>query len=108
MSGFVKIGEVGVDTGMIWIGDPCYLQDTNETNRNIFSNWDGFINWFHGAEPLERDKPHHSPPLTKQYPKEKGVIASTGFGDGVYTVYAKFTKDKHMGRRVAEIRVVFL
>lgn len=37
-----------------------------------------------------------------------GVVARTGFGDGVYPVTARYVEDKAWGRRVAELRVVFI
>jgi hypothetical protein len=68
MKGMVKIGEIGVDTGLCWIGDPCYL-----TPKTPFENWHDF------CDKLK--------PLKTQF--KDGICVSTGYGDGVYPVYAK-------------------
>ena len=31
----VKVGEVGVDADLIWIGDPCYIFDGEERPKDI-------------------------------------------------------------------------
>jgi hypothetical protein len=37
-----------------------------------------------------------------------GVVSSSGFGDGVYPVYARYLEDPEWGRRVAELKVVMI
>lgn len=56
------VGEVGVDSGLIWIGDPCYQGISVEK---------GF---FDGPKP-------------KEY--TEGVCTPTGYGDGSYRVYVQ-------------------
>jgi hypothetical protein len=40
--------------------------------------------------------------------KSSAVITNTGFGDGLYPVYAKITDEGKWGKRVGEIRVKFI
>jgi hypothetical protein len=85
------VGKVGVDSGTMWIGDPCYIVD----------NWHKFMKQTHMNErPLPISVPH-SDGIHKDW-GDKGVVSSTGFGDGIYPVYAR----KANGR-VWELRVVF-
>lgn len=56
------VGEVGVDSGLIWIGDPCYIGVPAPK---------GF---FGGPQPME-------------YPE--GVLTPAGYGDGSYRVYVQ-------------------
>lgn len=88
---WIKVGDIGVDAGLVWIGDPCYLQQ--DSPHNPIKDWDTFCRW------LETDNP-----LQVKAHGILGVASSTGEGDGLYPVYARMTEDK----RVAELRVVFL
>jgi len=81
------LGHFGVDSGQVMIGDPCYLDDF----KNDDYKEDGVKNEYsysgaclatlgeeHGGELyLDRNK---NIPLS--------VVSRTGFGDGVYPVYA--------------------
>ena len=35
---FVKVGDIGVDAGLVWIGDPCYIQD--DSKHNPLKDWE--------------------------------------------------------------------
>ena len=92
---FVKVGDIGVDAGLVWIGDPCYIQD--DSPHNPLRDWGKFCKW------LEEDNPLH----VKAHGM-LGVAASTGYGDGMYPVYARLLEDEWGHKRVAELRVVFV
>jgi hypothetical protein len=91
-------GTVGVDAGLLWLGDPCYCV-TPDCDSHPAKTWtefcehlgkiekDGVAQWgfVPGGDGL-------------------GVSVSTGYGDGEYPVYVKRTR----GGRVAEVRVVFI
>ena len=93
----VLVGHIGVDAGICWIGDPCYILHTEgDLPKEIGENWEDFC-----------DK------LGEEYPTMKsfnynmgheglGVCVSTGYGDGSYPVYAKVE-----GNRVKSIEVKF-
>lgn len=103
MSVWKKVGVIGVDAGICWVGDPCYIlhKKDEERPKAIGKNWGEFcdiLDSLHesqndGALQLNYDMGH--PGL--------GVVVSTGYGDGEYPVYARLKRG-----RVAEIRVVFV
>ena len=89
---FTRIADIGVDAGMVWIGDPCYIIGNQDGLRpDALSSWDTFCDWA-----CERDN-------TRAF-RNLGVVASSGYGDGLYPVYARMTKDG----RGAELRGVFV
>lgn len=81
-----QIGEIGVDAGLCWIGDPCYILHADPMPKAIGNSWDAFCNL------LNEDGKY---PVCKQFNYDLGhaglgVVVSTGYGDGVYPVYAEF------------------
>jgi hypothetical protein len=99
MTEWEQVGEVGVDAGLMWLGDPCYIMG-NDASRK----WD---TWSDFCDNL-RDK-HWDYTGVTQYNFSRGhvglgVCVSTGYGDGVYPVEVK---RNHEGR-IAEVRIVFI
>jgi len=39
-----KIGEIGVDAGLCWIGDPCYIFHQNKLPSTLGKDWPEFCN----------------------------------------------------------------
>lgn len=95
------IGHFGVDAGLVMICDPCYIySQTGEMNYNEFpKTWNEFLNKF-----LYKNGEHldYSQMNFKSGHSGLGVISSTGYGDGVYPVYA--TIDNGV---IVELRIVF-
>ena len=90
-----KIGVVGVDSGTLMIGDPCYLDDDGWTKED----YDKFVCRMKGDY--------------KQVPFEHGhagkaMIFSSGFGDGCYNVFAKIKDYKDWGKRITEVKIVLI
>lgn len=87
MSGWTEIGQVGVDAGLLTIGDPCYFDGISYDNDVL-------------------------PVVLNGYNKNERywdldysggmIVFSTTWGDGVYPVYAKFDD---FGR-LTEVKVV--
>lgn len=76
-SGWERAGTVGVDSGTLMIGDPCYLDggfDYSEWCDSMY--WDGS-----GIHPGPSDFAKPGEGLT--------FAASTAYGDGSYPVYVK-------------------
>ena len=95
-----QIGEIGVDAGLCWIGDPCYILHTKQPPQAIGKDWSEFCAILH-------NDPHY--PTAKQFNYDHGhaglgVTVSTGYGDGVYPVFAEINEDG----RVAKVWVDFL
>jgi hypothetical protein len=95
-----QVGLIGVDAGVCWIGDPRYILHAKPAPKAIGKDWGEFCgNLEEGGEF----------PGTKQFNFDLGhaglgVVVSTGWGDGVYPVYATFDDDG----RVASVTVEFL
>jgi hypothetical protein len=70
-----RLGVVGVDAGLIWIGDPCYIIHANPLSSDLGRTWGEFCDEL-------GDKPHHE--------FDSGVVTSTLHGDGAYVVYGYF------------------
>ena len=100
-----RVGVIGVDAGLCWLGDPCYVLHTNAPPVDIGKNWEDFCDILEkkgqhdkGYAQLDYDGPNgttNGPGL--------GVVVSTGWGDGEYPVYVTFSKDG----RVSKVMVDF-
>lgn len=84
IEGLEYVGSFGVDSGQVMVGDPCYL-DEWKSNRNDEWNLEGKVGQYsyQGASATT---------LTDLSSGELGignaVVFSTGYGDGLYPVYA--------------------
>jgi len=84
--GMVLIGTIGVDAGLCYVGDPCYVID------NLLGSkpWARFLDDMYAGSPEGADAPHwtvHS--TTGKLEFRAGIVTTTGGGDGEYPVYAK-------------------
>ena len=80
-----RVGVVEVDSGLIWIGDPCYLTKDVPTDTVPMDNWPDFVNRLDNG-PLGQ----HSPGVQFNFPKGHaglGVTIQRFGGDGCYPVY---------------------
>jgi hypothetical protein len=94
------IGEIGIDAGLCWIGDPSYILHTERPPKAIGKSWDEFCDILH------RDKRY---PTFMQFPYDLGhrglgIVVSTGYGDGLYPVFAEFNDEG----RIAKVCVEFI
>lgn len=87
-----KVGEVSVDAGMVWLGDPCYVMGDDASER--VHDW---VKDF--CEKLPEDAVTVSEPLGRGV----GFGVPSGYGDGSYPVYIQRNYD----RRVKALKVVF-
>jgi len=77
------IGHIGVDAGVVWIGDPCYILHTDKLPDTLGKDWDDF------CDKLKNNK--YSKSFNYQMGHEGlGVCTSTKYGDGVYNVIGFF------------------
>jgi len=83
-----RLGTIGVDAGMCWIGDPCYVLP-DDARHNPGADWDEFCRTMLRASHKEFSE---------------GVCVTTGNGDGEYPVDAEMTEDG----RVASVTIRFL
>ena len=85
MSEFRKVGTFGVDAGLCWIGDPCYV--VSKDASHVWKKWSDF------CDEIGNDDIHVF---------KAGIAVSSGYGDGEYPVYVK----KQDGR-VKEVLIKF-
>ena len=110
--GWKKVGRIGVDAGLCWVGDPCYIlhkdnppsdeYDHDAKPKEIGKDWREFCN-------ILWKKEEKGDGQTAQFNYDMGhaglgVAVQTGYGDGSYPVYVKYGPEG----RVAEVRVVFI
>jgi hypothetical protein len=93
------IGSFAVDSGQAMIGDPCYLDE--------WQPWDSEINKF--EEHVNKAGEYSylgacNATLDKGYGAlgNLGVVFSTGYGDGLYPVYAEITDDGRVGKIIVD------
>lgn len=95
---WIEVGEVGVDAGLLMVGDPCYIGEKSHPAQMGLDKFHTEVlepQIDEDAIQLHFDRGHAG----------LGVIVPTGFGDGVYPVYIR--RDKATGR-VAEVKVTFI
>ena len=88
-------GSFGVDAGLCWIGDPCYIMGNDASHR--------VLSWKKYCDSLKTEGQHekgYSAPLGYGI----GMAVQTGYGDGEYDVYVRRTEDG----RIAEISIMFI
>jgi hypothetical protein len=95
-----QIAAIGVDAGLVWLGDPCYTM-TPDTPYVVAPSWQEFVRAVF-AKMANTD--------IARFEKSDdwgdiGVAVQSGLGDGVYPVYVR--RDSVSGR-IAELRVEFL
>lgn len=76
------LGYVDVDSGSIFIGDPCYLVKEED--------WKKFSKPYIDA--LNKGEVYAPIPHKKGHPG-MGIVSGTLYGDGTYPVYAEFAKN---------------
>jgi hypothetical protein len=95
LTGFTPkvIGQVSVDSGLIYIGDPCYVLHKNEPPKSIGKDWDDFCNTIthKNYHEFNHDLGHSG----------LGVVSSTFHGDGLYNVIGFFHNDNKRASFVA-------
>lgn len=101
MSKLEYVGSFAVDSGQAMVGDPCYL--------------DRWENW-NSPEPFENHKEKAGEygylgacgvtlkSGAGQLGSADAVVFTTGYGDGIYPVYAEYNEDG----RIAKIIIDFI
>jgi hypothetical protein len=99
-SKWTRVGEIGVDAGLCWVGDPCYVLHKEATAPDLGPDWMGFCDRLAVRERNGAAQWHYRDGAGGGL----GVSVSTGYGDGSYPVYVRHNEEG----RVAEVRVVFI
>lgn len=95
-NGWKLVGMMGVDAGLCWIGDPCYVIHAEELPKTLGKNWSEFCDTL-----LDPEGGPHSCLDYKSYGyvsgrEGLGVAVSTGYGDGCYPVYVQIEDGRVM------------
>jgi|TARA_R100001530_G_C4318011_1_gene154900 hypothetical protein len=85
------VGYVSVDSGTMYVGDPCYLDGDKRFHSK--EGWDKFCEDLSNSDYYEKN----------HLQMKLGVVTGTGYGDGIYPVYV--TKSDG---RIASVTVVFI
>ena len=95
-----KVGEVGVDSGHIIMGDANYvghmMEHWQEETMPPTGDYDKFMS---SGKCLDATEVY--------YAMCPGVVCVSGGGDGVYPVYARYI-DTPYGSQIAEIKIRFV
>ena len=94
------IGHFSVDSGQAMVGDPCYLDEWEPWNDKaedfeLHKQKVGEYSYLGACEAT----------ITKGYGElgmATAVVFSTGYGDGLYPVYAEMNEDGRVARVVIE------
>ena len=101
-----QIGLVGVDSGLIWVGDPCYIigKDEKTAYKETGTSWSDFCDGLRKKQGI--DTSNYKPYAQFNYDMGHaglGVCTESGIGDGTYPVFAEIVDG-----RVAKIWVDFM
>jgi hypothetical protein len=88
-----KVGEVGVDTAQLMLGDPCCIEDA-------LNAWEEFCASMRGRGDFPTCHQLH---YQAGHPG-LGFMVETGYGDGLYPVYVR----RNAEGRIVEMKVVFV
>ena len=92
------VGHIGVDAGLIYIGDPCY-EVGSDTEGKFQGTWADFCNLLNDKEKGEKDGVFKIPyPLGHE---GQAIVVSSGYGDGNYPVYVE-RKDGRIARVIVD------
>lgn len=91
-----KLGEAGVDAGLLMIADPCYfIPADSDAGKQWKGNWSKFLKDQNMGDDHQMNYHRGHAGL--------GVVASTAYGDGIFSVFGLFEvgQDKDNQRPLA-------
>jgi hypothetical protein len=90
LAGWKLVGHFGVDAGLVWIGDPCYVLHKEASKPDtIGKNWGEFCD-------IIGNKDITVFGFTNRSKEGLGICLATGWGDGDYPVYARIEDGRVM------------
>lgn len=84
---FVKIGFLTVDSGIIWLGDPCYILHQTDSINNIIGK-----DWMDFCSIIDTNEQYGATSFSWSDDQESGfgIAIESARGDGSYPVYARY------------------
>jgi len=91
------IGSFSVDSGQAMVGDPCYLDewDTNSNEEWNITDKQGEYSYFGASATTLAD-------CYGELGGSRAVVFSTGYGDGLYPVYAEIDDDNRVSKVIID------
>lgn len=92
------IGYVGVDSGSLIIGDPCYLDNLDDWNPELYEKC------------IVGDLCDSKEGFTQinEMCMNQAVAFSSGFGDGLYEVRAWIKDYGKSGKRIKQVKIILI
>lgn len=92
------IGHFGVDAGLCWIGDPCYIlhRENGKEPKSIGKDWSDFC-----LNILDHKKDWWSFSYDLGY-QGLGICVSTCWGDGSYPVFIQRNSDGRISKVIID------
>lgn len=98
----VHVGDVWVDAGAVWVGDPCYVISTDSNYGQL--TWREFCDkWFGPDQP---NSSHHVG-VSEVLGTGIGMAIDTTWGDGSYPVYVEYHENGRPERVTIEFNESF-
>jgi hypothetical protein len=104
---WVKVATICVDSGIIFVGDPCY-SITSDADYNV-RTWNEFCkNIFDPKSQVAEEVSAAIKGNDEKYDQSLGLVIRSGLGDGCYPVYVKYSDEGNWGVRVEAVMIDFL
>jgi hypothetical protein len=105
------IGSIGVDSGQMMVGDPCYLHEWKPeeyiTGKELQPDKDGKYPYTYPGACSSTQSKDQGGILGRNY-CGLSAVCSTGYGDGEYPVYLEYSDEGTWGKRVKRLIVEFI
>jgi len=101
-----EVGSIGVDAGIVWLGDPCYILHRNDPAEQDSAPADIGVSWHDFCERINARGIYRTGVAAFSHDagySGMGLCVSTAYGDGEYPVYVK----RNRFGRIAEVKIVF-
>jgi len=100
MEEWIHIGDISVDAGLCWVGDPCYVLGDDASSR--VKDWISFCDALNVQQDMD-GRNHNEDGFSEPLGSGVGFALQTGYGDGSYPV-----EILRSGGRVSGIRILFI
>lgn len=107
----ILIGYVAVDSGQLMLCDPCYVRDffNDEEYNPQPANENGFYPFsYNGACGATLSDEIAGQLHFNRGHVGAGVAFASGYGDGLYPVYATYVTDGTWGKRISKVEIVMI
>ena len=91
-----KVGYIGIDAGLCWVGDPCYVMG-KDSGYGV-KTWKEFCDKHDKAADESEFGWNACEPLGDGI----GFAISTGYGDGAYPIYIERDRDGAVSKIIVD------